>query len=215
MEKEMTLGEIKLESLRLMYANDEELTIDKLEYLSQDNKYKDYLDRMPGAINRAISRFMTYKVMPTKMQEIEASEGTMYKQYLKLDLNTMLTDFETLERIVYINDKVIPNIDYEALTDGVILIPLSSTVKAEGVFGVEYTPKITPITRASKNDEELDLPEALARIIPYFVKGDLFEQDEPELSATARNIFESALTEYVSFGITRKQKQQYVKNVMW
>ena len=238
-----------------MNANDEDLNIVNLDNYRQDDRYKDYLDRMPGAINRAISRFITYKVIPTTMVDIKPSQGETLKQYLKLDLKKILpimniNDFGTLERVIYIYEHVVPNVDYQTITDGVILIPFSSSyvfngctnafpesanagdaynvngvckcwngsewevVNEDELFAIEYTPILEMITVNSDNNQEINIPEALARIIPYFVKADLYEQDEPELSATARNIFESALTEYVSFGITRKQRQQYVKNTM-
>lgn len=247
----MKLGEIKLESLRLMNANDEDLNIVNLETYRQDDRYRDYLDRMPGAINRAISRFMTYKAIPTMMEEVKPSQGETLKQFLKLDLKKILPNFSELERVVYIYERVVPNIEYQSLTDGVILIPFRSgylykgmvdelpetakdgdaynmegicyfwngneweEVNEEESFQIEYVPKIDMVDATTDNNYELPIPEALARIIPYFVKADLYEQDEPQLSATARNIFESALTEYISFGMTRKQKQEYVKNVMW
>lgn len=259
----MKLGEIKLESLRLMFANDEDLKVENIDNIfsldnaeiklgyGEDERYRDYLDRMPGAINRAISRFMTYKVIPTKLSEyIKPSQGETLKQYLKLDLKKIVPDFGSLERVIYIYEHVVPNVDYQTITDGVILIPFSSSYFYKGMaddfpgssmvgdaynvkgvckfyngngweeifedemFQIEYTPILEMITSTSKNDEEIKIPEALARIIPYFVKADLYEQDEPQLAATARNIFESALTEYVSFGTTKKQRQQYVKNTM-
>ena len=239
-----------------MNANDEDLNIVNLDNYRQDDRYRDYLDRMPGAINRAISRFMTYKVIPTETIEVKPSQGETYKQFLKLNLKKIISEtpnkpeFGSLERIIYIYKRVVPNIEFQTLTDGVVLIPFSSSYIFKGeaksfpesavagvaynvggvckywngnnweefsedeIFNIEYTPNVAPVSVSTDNNTELDIPESLARIIPYFIKADLYEQDEPELSATARNIFESALTEYVSFGITRKQRQQYVKNVM-
>ncbi len=240
----MKLGEIKLESLRLMGANDDELDIEKLEDYKNDERYKDYLERMPGAINRAISRLTVYNVIPTKTVDVRPSQGITIKQFLKFNLKELIRDFNSLERIIYIYERVVPNINYQTITDGVILIPFDSSYNFKGevksppknskigdayhvdgvckfwngfdwqeiiedeMFTIEYMPKIL----VDKDSEEIDLPDALARMIPYFIKADLFEFDEPSLSATARNIFESALTEYVSFGRPRKQKQQYVEN---
>lgn len=240
-----------------MNANDEDLNIVNLDNYRQDDRYKDYLDRMPGAINRAISRFMTYKVIPTETIEVKPSQGETLKQFIKFNLKNIISEtpnkpkFGSLERIIYIYEKVVPNIEFQTITDGVVLIPFSSSyvfkgsanafpenanagdaynvngvckywngsewesVVEEETFSIEYTPIVPLITVSSDDNLEIDIPETLARIIPYYVKADLYEQDEPELAATARNIFESALTEYVSFGITRKQRQQYVKNTMF
>ena len=246
----MKLGEIKLESLRLMNANDENLSIENLGLYAQDERYKDYLDRMNGSINRAISRFMTYKVIPTKTIDLKPSQGETIKQFLRFNLKNILSDFNSLERIIYIYERVVPNIEYQMVTDGVVLIPFDSSYMFKGVaekeptnpregdayningeckywngsgweivnedemFTFEYYPILPHITATTDNQTEIEIPETLARIIPYFVKAELYELDEPNLSATARNIFENALTEYVSFGISRKQRQQYVKNTM-
>ena len=246
----MNLGEIIVESLRLMNASDENLSVDNIKNYKQDERFRDYLDRMPGAINRAISRFMTYKVIPTKIAEVKPSQGYTMKQFLKLDLKKILPDFGSLERVIYIYERVVPNIEYQALGDGIILIPFSSSydfkgiaqekpnnptvgdayningkgvywngeiweeLKEDEIFNIEYVPNLEMINSTSDNELELPLPETLIRIIPYYVKAELYEIEEPQLSANARNIFESALTEYVSFGITRKQRQQYVKNTI-
>lgn len=247
----MKLGEIKLESLRLMNANDEDLSIENIENYRQDDRYKDYLDRMPGAINRAIVRFLIYKAIPTKLVEIKPSQGKTLKQYIKFNLKELILDFNSLIRVSYINERVVPNINYETISDGVVVIPFSSSniykgritalptnpcvgdtynvngdckswngtmweiLREDEIFCIEYIPVVQNITANTNNNTEINLPQQLATIIPYFVKADLYEQDEPELAATSRNIFESALTEYVSFGLPNKQNQQYVENVMW
>jgi hypothetical protein len=247
----MNIGEIKIESLRLMNANDENLNVANLDTYKQDDRYREYLDKMPGAINRALSRFATYKVMPTKMVEVKPSQGKTLKQFLRLDLKEIIDDFGSLERISYIHERVLPNIDFQTISDGVVIVPFSSSyvykgqasvlpenpnagdayyIDAESIywtgdawerleedelFGVEYTPKLQMIDANTLDSDMLSVPESLARVIPYFIKADIYEQDEPEIAAIARNIFESALTEYISFGMDRKQRQQYVKNEMW
>ena len=234
-----------------MNVNDENLNINNINTYRQDDRYKEYLENMTGAINRALSRFATYKILPTKTVDVKPSQGKTVKQFLRFELNKIIPEFGSLERIIHIYERVLPNIDYQTVSDGVILIPYSSsyvfkgeteelpsnpvagdayyvddttqyytgtsweTVEDEELFCFEYTPKTQLITKETDNLMELNVPEEMARMIPYFVKADLYELDEPELSATARNIFESALTEYVSFGMARKQRQQYVRNIMW
>lgn len=244
----MKLGDIKLESLRLMNANDENLSFDNLSNYENDDRFKDYLDKMPGAINRAISRMMVYRVIPTKVADIKPSQGESLKGFLKLNLKKLIPDFESLERVIYIHERVMPNIDYQTIVDGEIMIPYYSSYIYKGVsnsfpsnakggeaynvngickyrdgnkwvqveedelFKIEYTPKAPYITSTTSNEEELIIPEVLARVIPYFIKADLYEMEEPQISASARNIFESALSEYVAMGQVQKNSQQYVKN---
>lgn len=244
----MKLGDIKLESLRLMNANDENLSFGNLSNYANDDRFKDYLDKMPGAINRAISRMMVYRVIPTKVADIKPSQGESLKEYLKLNLKKLIPDFESLERVIYIYERVMPNIDYQTIVDGEIMIPYRSSyifkgmayafpknakggeaynvngickywdgnewvqVEEDELFKIEYTPKAPYITSTTDNNSELVIPEVLARVIPYFIKAELYEMEEPQISASARNIFESALSEYVAMGQVQKNSQQYVKN---
>ena len=40
---------------------------------------------------------------------------------------------------------------------------------------------------------ELDIPNGIAEQIPYFIKGDLYRDDEPNEASEARNWFEAAM----------------------
>ena len=85
-------------------------------------------------------------------------------------------------------------------------------VEEDEMFKIEYMPKTPYITSTTPNNTEIDIPEVLARAIPYFIKAELYELEEPQVSASARNIFESALAEYVAVGQAQKNRQTYVKN---
>lgn len=58
-------------------------------------------------------------------------------------------------------------------------------------------------------DKEADLPDSLARLIPYFVKSELMEEDEPSLAFQARNIFEKSLEEYAESMEPQRLKLRY------
>lgn len=206
----MKLGEIKLESLRLMGVNDENLILEKIDNYKQDDLYREYLERMNGAINRAISRLMMFKAIPLK--KVEVTETQSFLQFIKFDLNTIVPDLNSIERVLYIDKyNKIKETDFETLGSEVMI----ENLKDYQSIIVEYSPKVESITDQTSEDKELAIPETMARMIPYFVKGELYETDEPEISATARNIFESALSEFVSYGKPKKAKQNYVKNVMY
>ena len=243
----MKLGEIKLESLKLMNLNEENLSFEQLKNYETDDRFKDYLNKMHGAINRAISRMATMGILPTKVADIKPSQCESLKQYIKVNLKKLIPDFDRLERVMYIYKRVIPSIDYESVASGEIMIPYRSSYIFKGVadsfpetakggeaynvngickywngsewevveedelFRVEYTPNYY-VTTLTSNDYEIEIPEAMARSIPYFVKAELYEVEEPQLSANARNIFENALSEYVAMGQARQNNQQYVKN---
>jgi hypothetical protein len=214
----MKLGEIKLESLRLMAVNDETLSIENIKNYETDDLYKDYLGRMYGAINRAISRLMMFRVIPFKSVEILPNQCEIFSQYIKFNLKTNISDLNSIERIVYINNKgAFLSVNYQTLGDDILInvndLPYFKNLNER--FIVEYSPNVATITETTSNDLELEIPETLLRMIPYYVKGELYELDEPEISATARNIFENALSEYLSYGKPKKAKQNYIKNVMF
>lgn len=247
----MTLGEIKLESLRLMSSNDETLSVVNLDKYEDDDRYKDYLDRITGSINRAISRFVTMKILPTKTKQVTISQGKTVKDFLKYELKNLISDFGSLDSIVHISKYVIPLTNYQRLGDNEILIPYSSEYNYKGVasefpinaqqydcyyvngeakffngtewekideedtFTFVYNPIFPAFTVNSDNNSEVNIPEVLVNAIPYFVKGELYEQDEPEIAATSRNIFESMISDYVAYGTDKRTQQSYVKNVMF
>ena len=62
--------------------------------------------------------------------------------------------------------------------------------------GVEYTGE--KLKSDTSDDTELDLDEELCMLIPYFLKGDLYEEDNAQQAAIARNLFEDMVDDYLS-----------------
>ena len=58
-----------------------------------------------------------------------------------------------------------------------------------------YKPKLPRIKSYVSNDMELPIPDSIATYIPYFIKGDLYRDDEPGEAAEARNWYEQAMEE--------------------
>ena len=54
------------------------------------------------------------------------------------------------------------------------------------------------LTKDSSDDAELVLDEELCEIIPYFIKGELYEEDNAQQAAIARNLFEDMADDYLS-----------------
>lgn len=66
------------------------------------------------------------------------------------------------------------------------------------------------IPRLDLKKEDLEIPDSLARLIPYFVKSELLEEEEPSRAAMARNLFEESLDEFVATYHTNvRQKLKY------
>lgn len=194
----MKLGEIKLETLRLMFANyDTKLSIENFDVYANDEQYKHYLDNMDESISRAIDRINSAGVIPQKGLMVEYGNSVLGyesgKLFDRVDLRKLIDDYYALVRVMrYTESNVVGNVEYLSAADGNVLVkPLTDGEAYEFI----YNPKSKGIVGLADNDE-LDLPDDLARIIPYFVKGDLYQDDEPNLAADAKNQFEQYLLTY-------------------
>ena len=76
----------------------------------------------------------------------------------------------------------------------VLVLPLFT----DEVYTVLYYPSIPRITSETSDEEELSIPDKIAAHIPYFVKGDLFRDDEPNEANEARNWFEAAMEQIIA-----------------
>jgi len=62
--------------------------------------------------------------------------------------------------------------------------------------GVEYTGGW--LKHDTNDDLEMELDENLCMLIPYFIKGELYEEDNAQNSAITRNLFEDMVDDYLS-----------------
>ena len=171
----MTVGEIKIESLKLMEINGTDISTETLEDLYSNENYKEYLSRMPGAITRALHRFKTVGVIPEK------------------SYSETMEDFSKLNRVVVEGrNTYCANYPYTFEGKNVVLFNL----RIGNTVTFIYEPKVQIVLTTTDDAMEIPIPDDLSSIIPYFVKADVFEQDEPELATQARNIFELMLAEY-------------------
>lgn len=189
----MTVADIKIQTLKLMEINDTDISPVILPELYSDENYKIYLSQMPPAITRAMNRIKMAGVIPQKSYTLEPIEENRLSA--KYELGTLIPDFSKLRRVVVESEYgYCGNYPYTFEGANVVLFNLH---KGNTVTFL-YEPKMPVITSVTADDTEIPLPDELAAIIPYSVKADVFEQDEPELATQARNIFEGMLAEYWS-----------------
>lgn len=62
--------------------------------------------------------------------------------------------------------------------------------------GVEYTAE--RLNSKTPNETELDLDPNLCELIPYFIKGELYEEDNPQQASIAKNYFEATVDDYLA-----------------
>ena len=82
--------------------------------------------------------------------------------------------------------------------------------KREGTYVVVYHPELERLTPDADDEVEIPLPERIASIMPYYIKGDLYTEDEPGIAASSRNLFESLIDE---INMITKTRQNKVKSI--
>lgn len=188
----MKLGLIKFEALTLMFAdytNDYDIT--KMEEYLADDNYGKYLRAMNGSINRCFDRLRSKSKQPKKTLELAYDPETDTDYYLEFDLTeATYEDVDRIYRIVWRGDdgRVIRNFQYEIEGRTLIIENMMQDGKYKLIY-LEKLPFITDLT----DDEDLVIDESLARLLPYWIKAELYEEDEPSAANQARTIFETYL----------------------
>lgn len=185
----MLLGEIKLEALRLMFVNyDNDINIKDIPELIKDENYASYLNNMTGSINRCFSDIEEKLILPTKV--ITLTDSNLNDKHFSFDLGT-ISDFFEIFSVVKDGKAYESNCNY--ILEGNVLL-LDRTINGNE-YRLIYYPKINRITSATGDTTELEIPESIACLIPYFIKGDLFRDDEPNEASEARNWYEQQIRE--------------------
>ena len=205
----MTYGEIKIEALRLMFAsNGTDIHPDDLSVYEQDESYRFYLIGMPESLNRCFSRIEERRVLPDRTRALRREEGSIGGAFIRFDLDSLIPDLFDIERVVYEDGEGEYNGSAPYEREGnTLVLPIFD----DGVsYSVVYKPSIKRVRSFTESSAELGIPEGIASIIPYYLKGDLFRDDEPDEANEARLWFEQALDE---IGMKRDKVQGHVKSV--
>lgn len=201
----MKIGEIKIEAIKLMFTNyDFDMGIEDLSNMIHDENYGSYIVNMNGAILRALDRIENACVLPLKRMEIPFDLCIVSKHYLRFN-TAHIKDLFLIDRITaeYKDGQYCGNVGFESEGE-VIVLP-----KANVDYSILYYPEIKDVN-CLDDDAELLIPDKLARLIPYFIKGDLYQEEEPDLAADARNIFEASLDD---LKVQNQSKQNYIHQV--
>lgn len=192
----MTLNDIKKAALALMFTNySDDLSDENVDSLSSE-EYTQYLVNMNASINRALGRIESAGVLPLKTQEITtATTGTVSGNFARYDLSTLASEFKSISRIAKetASGEYISSVKYHVEGTTLVVAPLDTGDKYIVIY--HWRPNRVSITAGSYT--AVDVPDNIAEIIPYYIKADLYEEDEPNLALQARNIFESLLSQFV------------------
>lgn len=165
----MTWGEIQIESLKKMFLNNDDLSIEKLEEYKQSKKYKTYLFAMPQACNEAI-RYVS-NLLPV----IKSYELVVEKE--RYDLSELIEDFKSIDSIItkrkwYMETDNILNIDKDA-----------------GSIIIYYEANPIIISSDTKSETKLNINKDCLQYIPLYIAGELYKDDDLTLSTVYMNEF--------------------------
>lgn len=165
----MTYGEIQIESLKKMFLNNDDLTIDKLEEYKQDKKYKTYLFAMPQACNEAINYICNLEPV-IKSYELKVEQE-------RYDLKELIEDIKCVENII-------SNKKWEMETENVLKID-----KNAGTIIIYYETYPTLIDSTTAPDTKIEINKDCLRYVPLYIAGELYKDDDLTLSTVYMNEF--------------------------
>lgn len=208
----MTLGELKIESLRLMHINeDEDISPEDIPSLLGTDTYGTFLVNMIGAINRCFLDLENRGVLSSKCFQLRCDDGEIcsFGRNIRFELLELIEDFLAVDRLVYENvgGKYDGKAPYRIEGESLIL-PVFDGEKEE--YRLYYHPRISRLSADESDSTVIDIPPYIAEYIPYFVKSELYGHiDEPAEAAEAYNIYESGVTSVIrsTSAITRVENK--------
>ena len=171
----MTWGEIQIESLKKMFLNTEDLSVNSLGTYKNDKKYKTYLFAMPQACNEAI-KYIT-ATLGTKVKRFTLEKTNTNDMY---DLSTLINDFRKVKNIVGPT-----GISWKMRNSNLLEI----TDWHNGTIDIYYELNPRYITSSTEINEKIDIEEMYAVIIPLYIAGELYKDDDLSMATMYMNEF--------------------------
>lgn len=191
----MTWGECKLIALQTMFANEGAA-------LNVDDINQDYLYAMPGKANEALHQLATVGRPILKQFRIiieSEAEETVTADALtlpaidgryKLILVDYCPRFRAMEQLLLDSGGIYGQADdWDMEGDNVLVLPGDMT----GTYTMWYAAYPQVISAETADEEKLDLPEEAAVLIPLYIAGALYKEDELAMATMFRNEFEDGL----------------------
>ena len=197
----MKLHDIMIESLKLMFASyDRDLALAKIDDFKVDSAYRDYIYNMPPAINRAFHIIENKGVLKEIVRSYDAESTERWKN-VAVPEEIPSADGVLGGRLTRIDYRVLHHGVRVAFSDiigrsnGEVLLP---SVVAGEQYDVFYSPKIHRVTAETPEDTEIPIPDEIASLVPYYVKSELYREEDISEADNARAWFTAGLNEIVS-----------------
>ena len=194
------------------------LTIDNIG----NESYQQYLRNMRGAVNRCFAAIEREDVLSPKRLTIRAHHGdgalvttlsggvlllgnTTENEEIamrlqlgievgdyrnKYDMATLASGYLSIERVIEESaTRYQTQIEYTMEGDTLVL----AVPPKDGAQIVLYKWRIPRVPKSADYTYNVDLSDDLCELIPYYIKSELYEEDEPQQAIAARNYFEAGL----------------------
>ena len=178
------LGEIEIESLNLMFVSNQPINMATLSNNELDENFAPYLNKMIGSVNRCIGDIEDKRIVTR--DEYLTSYTEINERYGKFDLPTDFFDIVSIT--MYLDEKIITDFQYN-LKNGYIILPLIK----DAAYHIDHYKKLQRIPTDASYDYEIDLDDDICDIIPYYVKGELYREDEPFEAGESMNWYEQRI----------------------
>lgn len=165
----MTWGEIQIESLKKMFLNSNDLSVEQLEEYKNDKKYKTYLYAMPQACNEAINYICNLEPI------IKCYSLIIEKQ--RTDLKEVISDFKYVKNII--SDKT-----WKMESDEIL-----NTEPAEKDVIIYYEALPNYVSADTLASTKFNINADCLRYIPLYIAGELYKDDDLTLSTMYMNEF--------------------------
>ena len=171
----MNWGDIQIESLKKMFLNTENITVSNLEDYKKDKKYKTYLFAMPQACNEAIKYIASRLGTETEKYTLEYDEENI------IDLLDYIPDMRKIKNIICPT-----GVTYKMLAPKVIQFDDWNG----GDVIIYYELETDEIKSTSLSTKRIaSLKDEYTRIIPLYIAGELYKDDDLSLSTMYMNEF--------------------------
>lgn len=176
--------------------------------------YKNYSNNIGIKLVFKGTTVYSYRNIALYMRNYQVKEGDIsyipdYKPYFIYDLQTLVPDFYKIDKLYFENysHELINRTDY-ILEDGYTLVIDDKLV---GNFIMKYQSYPPKIDDETDDDDEIDLPEEVAVILPLYIASQLYKDDDIALSTAYRNEFEVAVQNLYP----RKDDTKFVSKTGW
>lgn len=201
----MKLIDLKKQTLQLMLVEDEEITNEDI--LNGNEDYSQYLNNFIGSFNGAISRGIITKIIPYKSFFITFDESNVKNKTIKTDTREKANDIYEIEQVFYIDERgKYKNTQFQLIGNYIIL---DGVKNVNCKYEVVYSPTIRIVEDDENNLEltDLGISNEFANAIKYYIKADLYEQDDATLAVNSRNIFENYISVHSQKGLKTVQTE--------